>query len=177
MGTALQGISASPMTEDNIFQWNASIVGPDESPWEGGLRLEQTVQVCSFRSAVASITAPIRVSMPAHAIIGFRLVTAGGIFGLRLQFPDQYPDKPPKIRFICDIFHPNVYPDGSLCLDIIQDLWKPIYTVDMLLTSIQSLLTDPNVDSPANVEAARLFRTDMKMYKRRVRRMAAKTIE
>ena len=102
---------------------------------------------------------------------------AGGIFSLRLTFPDQYPDRPPRVRFTCDIFHPNVYPDGSICLDIIQDLWKPIYTVDMLLTSIQSLLTDPNVSSPANVDAARLYRSDMKQYKRRVRRMAAKTIE
>jgi len=70
-----------------------------------------------------------------------------------------------------------VYPDGSICLDIIQNLWKPIYTVDMLLTSIQSLLTDPNCDSPANVDAAKLYRTDMKQYKRRVRRIAAKTVE
>lgn len=33
---------------------------------------------------------------------------------------------------------------GSLCLDILQDKWKPIYTVGTILTSIQSLLTDPN---------------------------------
>lgn len=33
---------------------------------------------------------------------------------------------------------------GSLCLDILQDKWKPIYTVATILTSVQSLLTDPN---------------------------------
>ena len=49
-----------------------------------------------------------------------------------------------------------VYPDGTLCLDIIQDEWKPVYTVSTILSSIQSLLTDPNIDSPANVEAARV---------------------
>lgn len=70
-----------------------------------------------------------------------------------------------------------MYPDGSLCLDIIQDMWKPIYTVDMLLTSVQSLLTDPNCDSPANPDAARVYRTNIKEYKRRVRRLAAKTLE
>jgi ubiquitin-conjugating enzyme E2 A len=111
------------------------------------------------------------------ALGGMTALAAGGIFSLRLQFPDQYPDKPPQVRFTCDMFHPNVYADGSLCLDIIQDLWKPIYTVDMLLTSIQSLLTDPNTDSPANVEAARLLKSDPKQYKRRVRRIAAKTVE
>jgi ubiquitin-conjugating enzyme E2 A len=75
------------------------------------------------------------------------------------------------------MFHPNVFSDGSLCLDIIQDLWKPIYTVDMLLTSIQSLLTDPNTSSPANPEAARLLITDPKKYKRTVRRIAQQTVE
>lgn len=34
-------------------------------------------------------------------------------------------------------FHPNVYGDGSLCLDIIQDKWSPIYSVSSILTSIQ----------------------------------------
>ena len=29
------GCSASPATEDNLFLWNATIIGPDESPWEG----------------------------------------------------------------------------------------------------------------------------------------------
>jgi hypothetical protein len=50
----------------------------------------------------------------------------------------------------------QVFPDGSLCLDIIQDKWKPIFTMSLILTSVQSLLCDPNLDSPANVEAARV---------------------
>ena len=123
------------------------------------------------------VNVPVALTRGDLLTLGGLLARAGGIFSLRLQFPDQYPDKPPRVRFTCDMFHPNVYADGSLCLDIIQDLWKPIYTVDMLLTSIQSLLTDPNVDSPANVEAARLLKSDPKQYKRRVRRLAAKTVE
>ena len=72
---------------------------------------------------------------------------------------------------------PAVFPDGTLCLDIIQDKWKPIYTVEMILTSIQSLLCDPNNDSPANMDAAKMMRTDMKEYKKRVRRLAQKSVE
>ena len=32
---------------------------------------------------------------------------AGGIYQIRIQFPDQYPEKPPRVRFITEMFHPN----------------------------------------------------------------------
>ncbi|KAF5834871.1 ubiquitin-conjugating enzyme/RWD-like protein, partial [Dunaliella salina] len=102
---------------------------------------------------------------------------AGGIFSLRLSFADTYPAKPPKVRFVTEIFHPNVYTDGSLCLDIIQDAWSPIHTVSTLLTSIQSLLTDPNTASPANPEAAHLYNNDRAAYNKRVRKLAARSVE
>lgn len=70
-----------------------------------------------------------------------------------------------------------VYPDGTLCLDLIQDQWSPIYSVSSILTAIQSLLTDPNPASPANPEAAHLYNVDRKEYNRRVRRIAQKSLE
>jgi ubiquitin-conjugating enzyme E2 A len=123
----LDGASASPVNEDNLFVWNATIFGPENTPWEGG------------------------------------------IFSLKLTFPEDYPSKPPKVKFTTEIFHPNVYGDGSLCLDIIQDKWSPIYTISTILLSIQSLLTDPNVNSPANPVAAQLYKTNPTEYNRRVR--------
>ena len=69
-----------------------------------------------------------------------------------MTFGEQYPEKPPRVRFTSEVFHPNVYSDGTLCMDIIQDQWSPIHNVCTLLTSIQSLLTDPNPASPANPE-------------------------
>jgi ubiquitin-protein ligase len=56
-----------------------------------------------------------------------------------------------------------------LCLDILQNRWSPTYDVAAILTSIQSLLNDPNVNSPANAEAANIYRDDKKAYWRRVR--------
>lgn len=69
-----------------------------------------------------------------------------------------------------------VYQDGTLCLDIIQNKWSPSYTVSSVLTSIQSLLTDPNCGSPANPEAAELFLQDKKAYNRRVRRLTEESL-
>lgn len=58
-----------------------------------------------------------------------------------------------------------------------QDQWSPIYTVSTILTSIQSLLTDPNINSPANPEAAYCFSNDRKTYNRRARRLAEQSVE
>nr|KJB25864.1 hypothetical protein B456_004G252000 [Gossypium raimondii] len=70
------------------------------------------------------------------------------------------------------IFGPDDTPwdgDGSICLDILQNQWSPIYDVAAILTSIQSLLCDPNPNSPANSEAARMFSENKREYNRRVR--------
>ncbi|KAK4749627.1 hypothetical protein SAY87_027076 [Trapa incisa] len=93
----------------------------------------------------------------------------GGTFKLTLQFIEDYPNKPPTVRFVSRMFHPNIYADGSICLDILQNQWSPIYDVAAILTSIQSLLCDPNPNSPANSEAARLFSENKREYNRKVR--------
>eukprot|EP01126_Amoeba_proteus_P037791 TRINITY_DN3915_c0_g1_i10.p1 TRINITY_DN3915_c0_g1~~TRINITY_DN3915_c0_g1_i10.p1 ORF type:complete len:128 (-),score=2.19 TRINITY_DN3915_c0_g1_i10:245-628(-) len=61
----------------------------------------------------------------------------GGIFSMSIKFSEDYPSKPPKVRFTGTMFHPNVYGDGSLCLDIIQEKWSPIYNVNTILISIR----------------------------------------
>jgi hypothetical protein len=64
---------------------------------------------------------------------------------------------------------PNIYADGSICLDILQNQWSPIYDISAILTSIQSLLSDPNPASPANSEAARLYQENRREYDRKVK--------
>lgn len=66
------------------------------------------------------------------------------------------------------MFHPNVYADGSICLDILQNRWSPTYDVSSILTSIQSLLDEPNPNSPANSQAAQLYQENKREYEKRV---------
>lgn len=60
-----------------------------------------------------------------------------GTFRLVMHFEEAYPNKPPGVKFISQMFHPNVYATGELCLDILQNRWSPTYDVAAILTSIQ----------------------------------------
>jgi ubiquitin-conjugating enzyme E2 A len=92
-----------------------------------------------------------------------------GTFNLTLEFSEDYPNKPPVVKFLSKMFHPNIYMDGRICLDILQSRWSPTYDVSALLTSIQSLLGDPNPNSPANQVAATLVRENKREYEKRVK--------
>jgi ubiquitin-conjugating enzyme E2 A len=93
----------------------------------------------------------------------------GGTFKLLMEFSEDYPNKPPAVKFLTTMFHPNIYADGKICLDILQNQWSPIYDIAAVLTSIQSLLSDPNPASPANGEASQLYERDRREYNRKVR--------
>jgi hypothetical protein len=83
----------------------------------------------------------------------------------------EYPTKPPKCKFTPPLFHPNVYPSGTVCLSILNEdeAWKPAITIKQILLGIQDLLDDPNPDSPAQAEAFNLFKKDRAGYERRIR--------
>lgn len=51
--------------------------------------------------------------------------------------------KPPVVRFITKIFHPNISRHGDVGLDSIHHNWSLALTISKVLLSIQSLLTDP----------------------------------
>lgn len=97
----------------------------------------------------------------------------GGMFKLDMIFPDEYPTKPPKCKFTPPLFHPNVYPSGTVCLSILNEdeAWKPAITIRTVLLGIQDLLDNPNPDSPAQADAYNLFKRDRTAYEKKIRQI------
>ncbi|CAG8494475.1 9890_t:CDS:2 [Ambispora gerdemannii] len=98
----------------------------------------------------------------------------GGTYKIIMSFPEDYPSKPPKCKFTPPLFHPNVYPSGTVCLSILneEEAWKPAITIKQILLGIQDLLNDPNPESPAQSDAYMLFKKDRKEYEMKIRRQA-----
>ena len=73
----------------------------------------------------------------------------GGKFQIEFKFGADYPFKAPQIRFLTKIYHPNVKSEnGEICADIINANWAPTLNVMHCLTTLRSMLLNPNLDSP-----------------------------
>ncbi|XP_072013893.1 ubiquitin-conjugating enzyme E2 C-like [Amphiura filiformis] len=78
-------------------------------------------------------------------------------YKISLHFPSKYPYSAPTVKFVTPIFHPNVDQRGNICLDILKEKWSALYDVRTILLSLQSLLGEPNNESPLNLTAAKLW--------------------
>jgi len=144
----VEGFSAGPTDDNNMLEWDIMIVGPSGTLYEGGM------------------------------------------FEAKMTFPSDYPNMPPKLKFVSEIWHPNVYADGTVCISILhppgddpmqyekaEERWRPIHTVQSVLLSVVSMLSSPNDESPANLDAAKQWREDPPAFKKKVTRCVRKTQE
>ena len=95
------------------------------------------------------------------------------------------------MTFMSPMWHPNVYPDGRVCISILHppgedvfnqqesaiERWRPILGVEQIIISVISMLSDPNDDSPANIDAAVQWRNDRDGFKRKVRQIVRRSQE
>ena len=84
----------------------------------------------------------------------FQSLWEGGVYKMTLEFTEDYPNKPPKCKFVPVLFHPNVYPSGTVCLSILNEDedWRPSLTIPQILLGIQDLMCNPNEKSPAQAD-------------------------
>lgn len=135
--------------------------GKDKTLWEGGLfKLEVSFPDGTSPSPFPPLPHPKPSEDSSDTAITDTLGT-------------EYPTKPPKCKFVPPLFHPNVYPSGTVCLSILneEEGWKPAITMKDILLGIQSLLDEPNPDSPAQADAYNLFKKDRNQYEKKVRQV------
>jgi len=109
----------------------------------------------------------------------------GGTWSFEIDFSNEYPIKPFQFKFTSNFPHPNIYPDGRMCISILHDgidetgyeassiRWSPVQNINSVLMSIISMLNDPNLDSPANVDMTKLWRDNRKEYNKLIYKIIA----
>ncbi|XP_036358811.1 ubiquitin-conjugating enzyme E2 L3 isoform X2 [Octopus sinensis] len=88
-----------------------------------------------------------------------------GAFKIQIEFPAEYPFKPPRITFQTKIYHPNVDEKGQVCLPIISaENWKPASKMDQVIEALLALVNDPEPEHPLRADLAEEFTKDKKKF-------------
>ncbi|MCQ2818747.1 MAG: ubiquitin-conjugating enzyme family protein [archaeon] len=79
--------------------------------------------------------------------------------------PQEYPFKPPKMKFDTKIWHPNISSvTGAICLDILKNEWTPALTIRTALISLQALMCAPVPEDPQDAVVANQYMNDINLF-------------
>jgi len=99
------------------------------------------------------------VDDPSSSVIIGRILPNSDIynqaaFQIEIKLTQDYPFKPPEIRFLTPIYHPSVDKDGKICVDIINGEGKYNATTPLIniVKAITDLIDHPQVDHSLNAD-------------------------
>lgn len=81
-------------------------------------------------------------------------------YEIEVIFRKSHPFKPPMLRFVTPMFHPNVSPNGSIWISLLHERWSPALTMTKLLMILRSILNDPEVNDIDDEEHTHIVNKD-----------------
>lgn len=142
-------------------------------------RMKRELQLLSGGSAAPGITAWPRHEEDRLDVLDAEICGAtdtpyeGGSFRLEIHIPPEYPLKPPRVRFITPIYHPNIDSQGRICLDTLimppKGAWKPSLNICTVLTTIQALMSSPNPEDGLMIEITDEYRRNPALFRSKAR--------
>ena len=94
----------------------------------------------------------------------------GGKYLFSFHFTDDFPNEPPKVLCKTKIYHPNIDYDGNVCLNILKEDWKPVFSASKCIAAVYQLFVEPNPNDPLNHDVAKLMRDNIEQFKVNVKR-------
>lgn len=71
-------------------------------------------------------------------------------FHAQYVLPDDYPGRPPLVRILTrpKPRHPNISPEGFVCLNYLKDAWRPSLNLVALQEALALITATPNYENP-----------------------------
>jgi ubiquitin-conjugating enzyme E2 T len=93
---------------------------------------------------------------------------ANGLFLVEMKAGPRYPFEPPSIRFLTQVYHPNIDETGRICLDSLKmppaGNWRPSLNLSQILAQLRILLVEPGLGDPLMKDIADLYKNDHERY-------------
>ncbi|KAM0678043.1 NEDD8-conjugating enzyme Ubc12 [Binucleata daphniae] len=84
-------------------------------------------------------------------------------FDFKIHVHEEYPFKPPKIKCLTYIFHPNIE-SGHVCMNIIREDWSSAYGLEIIIQSLYTLFFTFESEDAMNVRAGEMIKNDFDAF-------------